>query len=69
MSNDRHEDIIVVDNGKSSEVHDHDHKGLDPHAHSTNGSWGQARPLTTNEKYAHEEFKKYDVKDGKVTKK
>lgn len=63
MSDKRIDDFLVIDNGKSSKVQDTDHgkpnTHPNPHAHDINGSWGNARPLTENEKIAYDEYKNY----------
>lgn len=42
-----------------SVIHDHPHKGLDPHAHSIGDDkvHGEGRPLTPDEQAAYDSFK------------
>ena len=46
-------------NTQYSEIHDQDHKGLDPHAHDIHKdkTYGEARPLTDDEQAAYDSFK------------
>jgi len=67
VRNDTIKDVTYMDKDGASEIHDHDHKGMNPHAHDSNGSYGKARPLTKDEQIAYDEFKNFDVEDGKVT--
>ena len=46
-------------NTQYSVIHDHDHKGHDPHAHDVHDdkTHGKGRPLTDDEKAAYDSFK------------